>query len=152
MRYISFILALGLILSTQSCKLSAPELRGGESFDVKKVEGGEIKVNAGAKIYNGNWFGIKVKPSDLEVFVDGEMVGVMRLDKKVKLKRKQETVIDAPLTIKLEDGSLMNLMQLAMKGNVDVRMKGKLKAGVFIFSKKIDFDETKSFNASKLRP
>ena len=147
-----FIQAILVVLLVTSCAVTAPEMRGGESFNVEKIDGNTIKLNAGAKIFNGNWFGIKIKPSNLELYLDNDFIGTVRLDKKVKLKRKSETTIDAPLTATLEDGAMGKAMRSALSGALNVRMKGKVKAGVFIFSKKIDFDETKKIDASKLRP
>lgn len=149
MKRLLYLLTLIVVLG--SCAVTAPEMRGGESFKIQERDGQTIKFVAGAKVYNGNWFGIKVKPSDLELYVDGDYMGTVRLDKKVKLKRKKETDVSAPFTATLEDGAMMKALGLAMKGSVDVRLKGKLKAGVFIFSKKIDFDETKKIDASKLK-
>ena len=150
MRKVGLLLIVGLIL--QACAVHAPEMRGGESFDLEKMDGQTIKFTAGAKVYNENWFGIKVKPSNLLLYIDGKEFGTVRLDKKVKLKRKKETEISAPFTATLNDGAKMKLLALAAKGEVKVRFKGKLKAGVFIFSKKIDFDESKTINTSKLLP
>ena len=135
----------------QACALHTPEMRGGESFNLEKLDGQTVKFTAGAKIYNGNWFGIKLKPSDLELYVDGEKMGTIRLDKKVKLKRKKETELLAPFTATLKEGSLLKAFTLAGKSEIKVRFTGKLKAGVFIFSKKIDFDETRTVNGSKLK-
>lgn len=141
-----------VVFLVTSCAVTAPEMRGGESFNLEKIDGNEVKMNVGAKIYNGNWFGIKVKPSNLELYLDDDFLGTVRLDKKVKLKRKSETTIDANLTATLIDGAMGKAMRSALGGALNIRMKGKVKAGVFIFSKKIDFDETKKIDASKLRP
>lgn len=127
-----------------------PEMRGGESFKVLEKNEGTIKCIATAKVYNENWFGVKVKPSNLEVYADGDIIGTIRLDKKVKLKRKSETTLEAPLTLTLAEGSVGNLMNLAFKGDVEVKMKGKVKAGIFIFSKKFDFEQSKTMNARSL--
>eukprot|EP00353_Schmidingerella_taraikaensis_P005939 CAMPEP_0185594144 /NCGR_PEP_ID=MMETSP0434-20130131/73796_1 /TAXON_ID=626734 ORGANISM="Favella taraikaensis, Strain Fe Narragansett Bay" /NCGR_SAMPLE_ID=MMETSP0434 /ASSEMBLY_ACC=CAM_ASM_000379 /LENGTH=91 /DNA_ID=CAMNT_0028221243 /DNA_START=124 /DNA_END=396 /DNA_ORIENTATION=- len=91
-------------------------------------------MNAKANIYNDNCFNVKIKPSDLELFVEGESIGTIRLDKKVKLKKRKETTIDANLTATLDDGVLMKMMQYAGRSEVEVRLKGKAKGGVFIFS------------------
>lgn len=117
-----------------------------------KIDGNTVKFHAGANIYNGNWFGIRVKPSNLELYLGDDYVGTVRLDKKVKLKRKSETAVDADLTANLEEGAMKKALRAALAGDVTVRMKGKVKAGVFIFSKKVDFDETRTIDASKFMP
>lgn len=146
------LLFFSIVLLLTSCAVTAPEMRGGETFNIDKIDGNTVKFKAGANIYNGNWFGIRVKPSDLELYLGDDYVGTVRLDKKVKLKRKSETAVNAELTANLEEGAMMKAMRNAMSGSLSVRMKGKVKAGVFIFSKKLDFDQTKKIDASKLRP
>jgi len=146
------IQGFSFVLLVSSCAVTAPEIRGGESFNIEKIEGNKVNLNVGANIYNGNWFGIRVKPSNLELFLNDDFLGTVRLDKKVKLKRKSETAIDANLTATLENGAMGKAMRSALGGGLNVRMKGRVKAGVFIFSKKIDFDETKKIDASELRP
>ena len=93
-----------------------------------------------------------MKPSNLDLYLNDDFLGTVRLDKKVKLKRKSETAIDAHLTATLENGAMGKAMRSALGGGLNVRLKGRVKAGVFIFSKKIDFDETKKIDASELRP
>lgn len=146
------IQGFSFVLLVSSCAVTAPEIRGGESFNIEQIEGNKVNLNVGANIYNGNWFGIRVKPSNLDLFLNDDFLGTVRLDKKVKLKRKSETAIDANLTAILENGAIGKAMRSALGGGLNVRMKGRVKAGVFIFSKKIDFDETKKIDASELRP
>lgn len=139
-----------LLLLTSCAPLQVPEFRGGESVKLEKVEDGKIKLKAGADIYNGNWFGIKIKPSEFDLYVEGEHIGKVHLDKKVKLKRKKVTSIEAPLTADLEKGSMLKLLRYASQENINIRLSGKAKAVVFIFSKKMDIDETATVPGAKL--
>ncbi|GAB5416688.1 MAG: hypothetical protein Crog4KO_21770 [Crocinitomicaceae bacterium] len=152
MKKLLSLFVLFFVLTSCGClDFNSPELRGGEDFSIQKVDGNEIKMNAKANIYNDNCFTVKIKPSDLELFVEGESIGTIRLDKKVKLKKRKETMIDANLTATLDDGVLMKMMQYAGQSEVEVRLKGKAKGGVFIFSKKMDIDETKKISTSGMR-
>jgi hypothetical protein len=51
----------------------------------------------------------------------------------------------------LEDGAMITAMRYSNKDNVSVRIKGKVKGGVFIFSKKMDIDETRNVSGKNLR-
>ncbi|XOV66762.1 MAG: LEA type 2 family protein [Fluviicola sp.] len=151
-RFLLFTLALTFTLSSCGClDFNSPEIRGGEDFSVKKIDGNKIDLNVKANIYNDNCFGVKIKPSDLELFVEGESVGTVRLNKKVKLKKRKETAVDANLTATLNQGALMKMMGYASRGEVEVRLKGKAKGGVFIFSKKMEIDETKKVSTAGMR-
>lgn len=147
-----YIVAIGLIVSLlTSCTFHEPEMRGEESFKLEKMEGKQVRFTAGAKVYNGNWFAVKVKPSMLDLYVDGEYMGKVHLLKKVKMKAKKETDLQADFLAELEGNAMMKAMGLALKGDVVVRMTGKIKGGVFIFSKKLDFDESRTLNGRSLR-
>lgn len=126
-------------------------MRGEETFKLEKLEGKEVRFTAGATVYNGNWFAIKVKPSTLDLYIDGEFIGKVHLEKKVKMRAKKESVLEAPFVAELESNALLQSLGIAAKGDVQVRLTGKIKGGVFIFSKKIDFDETRTMNAKSLR-
>lgn len=149
MRILIFFLALVFLGSCKS--LQAPEFKGGESVKLDKVDGNTIKFTAGANIYNGNWFGLRVKPSEFELYIEDEYVGKVSLDKKVKLKRKRETFVEAPFTANLEKGVMFKMLRYAAKDQVKIRLKGKAKGGVFIFSKKIDIDQTKTISGKSLK-
>ena len=147
-----YIVAIGVVVILMtSCTFHEPEMRGEENFKLEKFEGKEVRFTAGAKVYNGNWFAIKVKPSILDLYIDGEYMGKVHLKKKVKMKAKKETDLQADFVAELEGNALVKAMGLAMKGDVVVRMTGKIKGGVFIFSKKLDFDESRTVNARSLR-
>ena len=150
MKRFAFLLTLVLFLS--SCaSFEAPEFRGGESFKLGKIEGKTIHFNAGGKVYNGNWFGIKIKPSEFNVYLDNDFMGTVRLEKKVKLKRKRETDLNASFKAELEDGAMLKAMRLGSGNEVKIRLQGKAKAGVFVFSKKFEVDETIPFSGKGLK-
>ena len=153
-KFLSLTVALTLLISLSSCgclDFNTPEMLGGEDFSINKVDGNKIDLNVKANIYNDNCFSVKIKPSDLELYVEGDQIGTVRLNKKVKLKKRKETTVDADLTATLDDGVLMKLMGYAAKGQVEVRLKGKAKGGVFIFSKKIEIDETKTVSTAGMK-
>ena len=142
-----FVLAIAIT----SCQFHEPVFLGEEKVNLEKIDGQTVKFQAGGKIQNDNWFGIKVKPSDLELYVDDDYFGMVRLDKKIKIKRKSANYVEGQFTGDLEKGALMKAMKLASKGQVKVRLKGKVKGGVFIFSKKLDVDKTKTISTATLR-
>lgn len=151
MKKVLFVFAVFSILLLNSCSFENPVFKGGETFSVQKIEGRNLKFTAGGIIYNPNKYTIKVKPSTLDVYLNDEYMGKVHLDKKIKMKKKQDTPISAPFTATLNEGAMFKAMRLANGGPVTVRLKGKVKAGVFIFSKKLDVDETRSMNDLNLR-
>ena len=140
-----------ILVLVSSCTFYEPEYRGGEQFKFGKLEGKTLKFDVGAKIYNPNKYTIKIKPSDLDVYIDDDYMGVIHLDKTLKLKRKQELFVSAPFTATLADGALFKAIKFATQGTLNVTIKGKVKAGVFIVSKKIQVEEKTTIDGSKLR-
>ena len=143
------ILCSLIILS--SCTFIEPSYKGGEKFKFDKLEGKTLKFTVGAKILNPNNYTIKIKPSDLDVYIEDDFMGVIHLDKTLKLKKKQELFVDAPFTATLNDGALFKLLKFVTKGKLQLTFKGKVKGGVFIFSKKFDVNETTTIDGSNLR-
>lgn len=146
-----FLFIVALLIGISSCSFHEPVMKGGEQFKLEKVDGQTVVFRAGAVIQNENWFGFKVKPSELELFIDGDHFANIHLDKKVKVKRKSEGYVEGTFTGNLDKGALMKAMSLASRNDIEVRIKGKVKAGVFIFSKKLEMDETKRISGKSLK-
>lgn len=149
MKGLIFLLATLFLLG--SCTFYEPEFRGGESLNIEEIDGKDIHLRAGGKVYNPNGYAIKVKPSTLDVYVNDEYLGKVHLDQKLKMKAKQETLLEAPLTATLTDGAMFKLMRLAGSENITVRMSGKVKAAVWFISKKVDVNESRSLNGLNLK-
>jgi LEA14-like dessication related protein len=117
-----------------------------------KMDGKEILFTAGVKVNNPNWFGIKIKRSAVDVYIEDQLMGKVQLEKKVKMKARRESTLTLPLKAVLEDGALITMMRYASKENVNVRIKGKVRGGVWIFSKKIEIDEKRQISGKDLSP
>lgn len=140
-----------VLIIVQSCAIKAPEFRGSEGFKLEGKEGKEIRFNAGVKVYNPNWFGVKIKRSNVDVYLEDQYMGVLSLEKKAKMKAKRESTIEFPLKMALEDGALMTALKYSMKEEVNLVIKGKVKGGIWIFSKKIAVDDTLKIPGKSLR-
>lgn len=141
-----------ILLFLGSCAIEAPEFIGSEGFKMEKMDGKEIRFTAGVKVNNPNWFGIKIKKSAVDVYVEDQLMGQVQLEKKVKMKAKRESTLTMPLKATLEDGAMITMMRYASKENVNIRIKGKVKGGVWIFSKKIEIDEKRQISGKNLSP
>jgi len=143
------LLCLTFILT--SCTFLEPQYKGGEKFKFDKLEGKSLKFTVGAKILNPNNYTIKIKPSDLDVYIEDDFMGVIHLDKTLKLKKKQELFVDAPFTATLNDGALFKLLKFALRGKLQMTLKGNVKAGVFILTKKVYVEEKTTIDGSSLK-
>lgn len=150
MKKIIFFLFISVLLSSCS-SFRQPEFRGSEGVKFEERDGNKIKLTAGVKIYNPNWFGVKIKRSNLDVYVENQYMGKVYLEKKVKLKAKRESSLIFPILFEMEDGAMLTVLRYAKAENVSIRFTGKAKAGIFIFSKKFEIDQTKKISGKDLR-
>lgn len=146
-----FIVSLILFLFSSCASFNVPEFRGTEGVKMDKLDGKKITFSAGVKMFNPNWFAVKIKRSHVDVYVENQYMGKVFLEKKVKLKAKQESTLTFPLTAQLEDGAMFTILKYATKENVNVQIKGRLKGGVWFFSKKMDIDQTRVVSGKDLR-
>jgi LEA14-like dessication related protein len=150
LRYL--ILSFISMLVLTSCKVSAPEFRGSEGMKLDKIDGKIITFNVTAKVYNPNWFSVKVKRSSVDVFIEDQYMGKLKLEKKVKMKAKRESTLEVPLRAELEDGAMISMLRYSAKETVNLKISGKVKGGIWFFSKKIKVDQTTQIPGKNLRP
>lgn len=149
MRKFLFIL-IAFVLLTGCATFQEPEFRGSEGVKMEKMDGQEISLSAGIKVYNPNWYALKIKPSTVEVYLEDQLMGTVKLNKKVKMKAKQESSLSLSLLATLEDGAMFTALRYVKKDQVKVRIKGKVKGGIFFLSKKVEVDETKTISGKDL--
>ncbi len=149
MKWISLLLLTFLL---NSCfDFEEVQFKGIENVSMPKMDDKEILVDLTLKLENPNNFKIKIKPSFVNVFIEDKMMGTIYLDKKVVLKKKQESLYSTQLRVKLEDGAFFSLLKYVARKEVPVRFKGKVKGSVFGISKKIDVDQLKVINGENLK-
>jgi LEA14-like dessication related protein len=149
MKKFLFILT-AVVLLTGCATFQEPEFRGSEGVKMEKMDGQEISLSAGVKVYNPNWYALKIKPSTVEVYLEDQLMGTVKLTKKVKMKAKQESSLSLSLFATLEDGAMFTALRYAKKDQVKLRIKGKVKGGIFFLSKKVEIDETKTVSGKDL--
>lgn len=145
------LIAILAILFSACGNMKQIEFLGEEKFEFKGMNGRELTFNVGGKVMNPNWYAVKIKPSDVEVYLDGTLFGVVHLDNKVKAKRKQETELNVPLRLTTEDGALFHVLRLSRKDSVELRLLGDVKGGVLFLSKKKKVDEVRKIATRNLR-
>lgn len=148
MKWFSLLL---LIFLAASCDFKEVQFKGIENVQMPQISDSEILVGLTLKLENPNKFKIKIKPSAVDVYIEEKMMGTIFLDKKVVLKKKQESSYTTQLRVKLADGALFSLLKYMARKEVPVRFKGKVKGSVFGISKKIDIDQTKIVNGEQLK-
>lgn len=151
MKIVKWIAIFVLIFSLQGCfEFEDVDFKGIESVKMPKMDDKQILVDLSFKLENPNKFNIKLKPSDIDVFISDKKFGTVHLDKKIVFKKKRENVYSTQLRVQLEDGAFFSLFKLILKDEIPLRFKGKIKGSVFGISKKIDIDQVKNISGKDL--
>ena len=79
-----------------------------------------------------------------------ETSGVVFLDKKVKLKGKKRTDVEAPISIKLNGGAMLTLMKYGRRDSVTVRLEGDVKVEFLFLTKKVPIKLKKTISPKEL--
>jgi hypothetical protein len=117
---------------------------GMENFDVQK-KNGKVYIHFDYVIENPNWYSATIMPSSLALIIADQPCGSVNVEEKIKLKGKTKAgyrfslVGESSQFAKSTFSSMWNMM--SGKG-IDFTIRGKLKAGIFIFRPKWKVDYT----------
>lgn len=138
-----------------SCTFTMPEIG---KFNIKNVEKGEKEgefiVNVGFYVENPNTFNIRLSKADFDVFLEGQKLGKAKNQKKIILKKKTNDEYILSLKTNASDAFssiLGGLMGMLGKGGAMLEIKGSIKAGVFIFSKKFPVEHSEKLSMQELQ-
>ena len=82
-----FFFLFALVFLTSCEEIEEPELVEISNVKLVELKGSVAKILVFAEIDNPNFFNISMKPSTLDLFVDGTFAGTVNLDKKIKFLR-----------------------------------------------------------------
>lgn len=145
-------LAIALAVSVSACSYTNVEFKGINGVSNTSFKSDNLGATVNLSIENPNNFKIKIKPSILDLSVNGIYLGKVELTQKVKLDKKTTNQLDVPVQVHLEKGILMKLMGIAMSGSngINLNIKGDVKGSVGGFGKKEQLDFTKSVSLKEL--
>jgi hypothetical protein len=122
------------------------------SYDMKmenlNLEEAALRFNT--NIHNNTWTPIKIKPSTLELFVDGEKLGDVYLEEKIRLKSNKDNEVNALLHVKFADGILGKLIRYRFKETAQLELRGKVKTGLLYVPIKIPVNYSKVISPKTL--
>lgn len=151
-RFLSRLISFVIVLATMSsCEFDEPDFSNVTNFKLVELEGQHIEAEFNVDCENPNGFGFKMKKANIDVIVDDQVLGKITLDKKIKVKRKSKKTYTVPLSIDLENGAMLKLIQLSMRKEITVLLKGKVRGSVCGISKSFAVNETKKIEGSLLK-
>lgn len=143
----TFILSLiTILLVGSSCSIEEPSFDNIGNFKLNEFKGSHIEGAFDVTVENENKFGFKIKKVEADILIDNQKIGVVRLNNKIKVKRKSNKTYNVPISVDLENGALLLIMKQVTKDEVTVNIKGFAKGSVMGICKKMDFSESKKIN------
>jgi LEA14-like dessication related protein len=110
----------------------------------------EAALRFNTTIHNNTWTPIKIKPSTLELYVDGEKLGDVYLDEKIRLKSNKDNEVNTLVYVKFADGILGKLIRYRFKETAQLELRGKVKTGLLFVSIKIPVNYSKMISPKNL--
>jgi LEA14-like dessication related protein len=120
-----FVLTL-TILSCSSPK--ALEYQTFRNFSVQKLGFTSSTIKLDLQYYNPNNFGMQLKNSDLDIFVDGTLLGHSSFDTLIRIPRRDTFMLPIKFDVDMQN-IYKNAWNTLIGKEVLVRLTGKLKVG-----------------------
>ena len=125
MRTMLFLFIAGLI-SCSSPKML--EYRDYSNFRINKAGFNVSSVNLDLQYYNPNNFGMQLRRLDLDIYIDGSLLGHSALDTLIQIPRKNTFTL--PLTVEVDmHNMLKNAWATLVNKEVTVKATGTMKVG-----------------------
>jgi LEA14-like dessication related protein len=150
LRFVRVFIPLLVFLSSCS-SFKEPIIKGSNDFKLTEFQGKKVSFSINIAIENNNWYALKIKSSNVDVFLEEKNVGKLFLIDKVKIPAKKTSVLTIPARLELADGAFFIIMKSITKENVPIRFNGKIKGGILFIYKNFTIDEKTAIPGSLLK-
>ena len=125
----------------------ALEYKTYHNFAIRDLGFTESTVSLDLEYYNPNNFGLQLKNTDLDIYIDGKMLGHSTSDSLIQIPRKKTFLL--PVTFKVDmRNAFKNAWNTLSGKEVILRLSGKIKLGkgnVFM-SLPVEYESKQSFS------
>lgn len=118
-----------LVWAILSC--SAPkalEYKTYHNFSIQKLGFSSSTIKLDLEYYNPNNFGMQLKNSDLDIFIDGNLLGHSSFDTLIRIPRRDTFTLPIKFDVDMQN-IYKNAWNTLLGKEVLVRLTGKLKVG-----------------------
>lgn len=118
-----------LIFVLMSCvSPKALEYKSVKNLSVNKINWKTTSLSMDLEYYNPNPFGLKLRSSDLDIFIGDHLLGHSNTDTLVTIPKKGTFLLPIRLDVKMEN-LLRNSLAAFSGKEITIRLQGKVKAG-----------------------
>ena len=123
------LLNLVLLLTILSCASpKALEYKTFRNFSIQKFGFNSSTIKLDLEYYNPNNYGMQLKNSDLDIFIDGNLLGHSSFDTLITIPRKDTFILPIKFDVDMQN-IYKNAWNTLIGKEVLVRLTGKLKIG-----------------------
>lgn len=127
MRLFGLILMLTTLFG--SCKkIADPEFRRVDHFKLKSLGLAETTIGFEVTYYNPNNFGVSVKETGADIYLDSTYLGKFTQDSAVSVSSNSEFSIPLSGTIPMQKALQLNIQNISTR-NIFLRAEGSVKVG-----------------------
>lgn len=136
-------LIISLLLLSACFQVKPILLKGIDGVKIEKIEEGKAYLNLAFRIENQNKTNVRVKRIDIDVLYNNISLGKLVDEKGFLLKKESIDVYNIPVQIDLNviKKNTKSILKSFFKKGITVNIKGSLKAGSALITKKIEINE-----------
>jgi len=134
-----------ILIIAYACKKpeEPPVFKGVANVKVSRVEGTTAYINADAFFHNPNDIKLKIRKVDIEVYLDGQSIGVINESDKTKVPAKSDFTVPLYVAFNLKDtGVLKNLLSFIGGNKREVSYVGYISVSAYGLPVKVKVDHT----------
>jgi len=99
-----------------------------QNFKLQRVGLAQTALSMDISLYNPNSYSLKLKKADVDVFINDNHLGKMMVKGPYTITRLDTFILPVILDVDLKN-VLPNVLQLVFNSDVDIKLKGTIKAG-----------------------
>ncbi|MDQ6904830.1 MAG: LEA type 2 family protein [Bacteroidota bacterium] len=142
---LSFFAIIMVIMSCSSPK--ALEYRSFNNFAIEKLGFNNTTIKLDLEYYNPNNYGMQLRNSDLDIFIDGNLLGHSTFDTLINIPRRNTFILPIKFDVDMQN-IYKNAWSTVTGKEVVVKLTGKLrigKANVFL-SLPVNYESKEKFS------
>lgn len=125
-KWLSLVFVVFVIMSCSPPR--ALEYKTFHNFSVKNIGFAKSTITLDLEYYNPNNFGMQLKNSDLDIFIDGNFLGHSQSDSLIQIPRRGNFILPVRFDVDMKN-VFKNALNTLIGKEVTVRLTGKIKAG-----------------------
>jgi LEA14-like dessication related protein len=136
----NLVCALGILFFLNSCQgIKDLEFKEYKNFKLEKAGFSKSTITVDLVYYNPNTFGLELKNTDLDIFINDNLLGHSVQDVQVHIPKKQQFTLPLKIDVDMKN-ILKNSLTTLLSKEVTIKATGKIKVGKANIYKTLPFE------------